>query len=201
MTYTTQNPYAAAAMSHIPSQPTQPTRQPNQANPAFAFVLDETSAEQAGDMPFITETGAVIATITKAEYQQNKTGSHALRIRFVNPDGMAGSVTLTYLKSDGVTAVFGGNFINAILFLTGLNGFSWQASTNERGESVQIAAELSGKTVGMLVKQTKNQNDDGTHLELKQVYHPDTGLTVSEIKAGIGQPEAIEKLLKLWGQS
>jgi len=173
---------------------TAPAMQPQPVK-ALAFVLDEASAERAGETPFINETGEVIATIVRAEYRRNETASHAMVFRFEDEGGKRGTVSLTYLKKDGVTPEFGANFVNAMLYLIGLPGFSWADGVDDRGQQVQVAQELTGQRIGLVVESVKNMNDDGHHLELRQVFDPASRCTASEAKNG-SKAEAVDKLLK-----
>ncbi len=161
----------------------------------YAFVLDEASAEKAGDMPFINETGEVAATITRVEYRRNETGSHAVLVRFMDDEEKRGTVSLTYLQADGQTPVFGANFINAMLYLMGLPGFSWGVGVNDQGQQVQVAQEFTGQRIGLVVEAVQNQNNQGSHLELRQVFDVASRCTASEAKNGEAA-EAVDKLLK-----
>lgn len=172
-----------------------------QSGQGLAFTLDETSAEQAGAPLAITETGAYVVTIQRATYRLNGTGSHALNLKFHDADGNTGWVSLTYAKATG-EPTFGAHFINAMLYLLGLPGFTWAPAIDEHGrpitdqnQQVMEAPEFKNKTIGLFVRKTKNQNDDGTHLELAQVFEPNSQCTASEAKNGLA-PEDIAKRLK-----
>lgn len=177
---------------HHQFAPQQPVQQPAAA---MAFTLDENSAMQAGVVPYITETGAYVCTIQQAQYRRNTTGSHAVVFRVVDNNGKPATFTLTYLDKDNATPVFGANFINAMLYLSGVNGFSWLAAQDDQGQPIQVAQELAGITLGLVLESVKNQNDDGRHMDLRHVYDPASGRTASEAKEG-KEPEAVKKLLE-----
>ena len=177
---------------HNQFAPQQPVQQPAAA---LAFALDENSAMQAGVVPYITETGAYVCTIQQAQYRRNTTGSHAVVFRVADNNGKPATFTLTYLDKDNATPVFGANFINAMLYLSGVGGFSWSAAQDDQGQPIQVAQELAGIQIGLVLESVKNQNDEGRHMELRQVYDPDSGCTASEAKEGKA-PEAVQKLLE-----
>lgn len=168
-----------------------------QTQPVYAFVLDEESAANAGVLPFITETGAYTVQIERAEYSQASTGSHGLYFRVKTGEGLSGSFSLSYARADG-SKIFGADFINAMLYLLGIPGFTWANAVNEKGQPIQVAAELSGQLIGGVLESVKNQNDDGRHMELRQVFEPVSGCTASEAKRG-EKPEAVAKMLQRLG--
>ena len=177
-------------------------QQPAQQNAApvhsgFAFALDESSAEKAGENPFITDSGAYIVEFIRAEYVRASTGTHGMKIRFKTDEKQQGTVTLNYMKPDG-TKVFGADFINAILYLAGVAGFNWYPEADEQGKPIQVAGELAGVRIGVVVESVENQNDEGRHLELRQVFDPASRCTAGEARRG-EKPEAVEKLLKRLG--
>lgn len=178
------NNYAAATQKTVYTAAHQPV--------GFAFTLDETSACSAGETPYITETAAYIADITRAEYVLATTGAHGVRLRFTCGDKQ-GSVTLNYMKKDG-TKIFGADFINAILYLSSKPGFNWYNAQDEQGRPIQVAGELEKLQIGLVLESVKNQNDEGRHMELRQVFDPISGCTASEAKNG-EKPEAVDKLL------
>lgn len=183
----TPNNYAAAAQ-----KPMHANVQPAQMPAGFAFTLDENSAISAGETPYITETNAYVVDITRAEYVRAGTGSHGLRLRFI-ADDKQGSVTLNYMKADN-TKIFGADFINAILYLCSIPGFNWYNAQDENGRPIQVAGELANQRIGLVLESVKNQNDDGRHLALRQVFDPVSRCTASEAKNG-EMPEAVDKLL------
>ena len=133
----------------------------------------------------------------RSEYSQASTGSHSLYFRVRTAEGLAGSFTLNYARADG-SKIFGADFINAMLYLLGIPGFTWANATNEKGQPIQVAGALTGQQIGVVLESVKNQNDDGRHMELRQVFEPVSGCTASEAKRG-EKPEAVAKMLQRLG--
>lgn len=175
----------------------QTQQQQPPAHAGFAFPLDEDSAEKAGAQTFLAETGAYNVTITSAQYVRAQTGTHGVKLRLETADGLQGSVILNYMKANN-EPIFGANFLNAILYLAGLGGFSWHNAMDEKGQMVQMAKELHGVNIGLVLEAVPNQNKEGTHLEVRQVFQPQSRITAGEARQGL-KPEAVAKLLKRLG--
>ena len=90
------------------------------------WALDESSAAAAGENDYINETGLYVATIERAEYIKAGTGSHGLLVRFdavVNGVPKKGSFIVNYAKANN-EKIFGADFINAMLYMSDLRGFT-----------------------------------------------------------------------------
>lgn len=179
------------------NQPTTAQNNGYRAQNNWAFVLDEDSAEKAGAQTFLAETGAYNLTIVTAQYVRAQTGTHGVKLRLETADGLQGTVILNYLKANN-EPIFGANFLNAILYLAGLGGFSWHNAMDEKGQMVQVAKELHGVNIGLVLEAVPNQNKEGTHLEVRQVFQPQSRITAGEARQGL-KPEAVAKLLKRLG--
>lgn len=173
--------------------PQQPMQQPA---PAMAFTLDENSAMESGNMPFIDTHGAYPVVINGAVYRQAKTGSHGIKLAFTDASGKTGSVTLYYQNAKG-ELMFQGHMLNAIMYLAGVGGFNWYQGVDGGGNQITIAKELQGVQIGLVVEPVSFVDDNGqkgSRLELRQVFDIASGRTASEAKEGKA-PEAVNKLL------
>lgn len=154
----------------------------------------------------LTEGGAYIGRFKKAWAVEAQSGTEGIELGFDSPSGNT-TVTLYTRRSDG-TAVFGANFVNAMMYLFGLKSLKSVPCKVERyDEDAKARVEVDGegypdlceRNIGIVLQKelyTKQGGGQGERLALIGVFQPETRLMVSELVDRKTKPEKLDRLLK-----
>lgn len=174
-----------------------------------SYDYDAESGSKADDVagridsngPYIGQFKDVHAIVSA----QKKT--EGIRFEFISPGGGACSFDLWTRKEDG-TAVFGMNYVNAMMTIFGLRGLKtvtgkYEAYDFDQGKRVEVEGEifpdLMNKDIGLVLQKelyTKGDGKESFRMGLFGVFQASTRLTASELKDKKTQPEKLEKMTR-----
>lgn len=177
------------------------------------YSFDDSAASHADDIANrIDQSQAYVGAFSKAWAGESSKGTKLIHFEFDAPGGGEASFDLYTKKKDPDTGewktIFGNNFVQAImavLNLKGLKGVPGKIMKYDEAENKRVEAdgtvypELCGKNIGLVLQKelyTKGNGSDGFRMNLYGVFHADSRLTASEIKAGAKKPEKLERLLR-----
>lgn len=167
-------------------------------NEAAAFDADKGALQ-------LTDAGAYVGTFTKAFAKTAESGATGIELQFTAPGVGVTSITL-WIEKDG-KAIFGENFLNAMLFLMGLPGAKavrGEVEVYDRDAGARVKQEgdtypaLCGKQIGVVFRKelyTTKDGMDGERLSLELLFQPETNLTFTELKKGIVKAQMQPKFL------
>lgn len=153
--------------------------------PIFTYNQDlGVKAGQAG-----VQTGAHVFNIEEAEYR-NHNGYKSINLTLATDSGKC-FIDLTYEDANGKAWNGNINHINAILGICGVN----QITSQQVGDK-WIAPELTGKSIGAVVRKrlyTKGDGSDGSNTDLVMAFNPTTYQTLKE-QVGSEQAVTVNKI-------
>ena len=158
------------------------------------FTYSQESALSAGQSGFINESGAYVFTISEAKYVANPSGSKSLEFSVETDDGRKANYLNIYtVKRDGTPNTHGVNMINAIMGCTGVN----QLTMAMKDVNTQIAPELTGKRIGLVLQKTLKTKDNGQETYSFDIRIPFVALTKQTLQEKVeAKPaEIIEKMV------
>lgn len=173
----------------------------------ITYDYDEKAAVHADDAASrIAESGPYIGSFTKAFAIQAQSGAQGISFEFNSPGQGTSEFSLYTVSKDGAP-IFGGNMVNAIMFLLGVKKLTSEPGTVtvwEDGAKVEkegeVFPQLCGKPIGIVLQKelyTKgNGARDGVRFGLYGMYQPETKLMMSEIKEKKTTPAKLDRLLK-----
>lgn len=132
------------------------------------FTYDQNAAMKAGQSSFINETGAYVGKITQAKWTQSQGGAKALELSFEDENGAkADYLSIYYTNRNGEDLQYGNNMIQAIMGCVGAKQLT-QAPYNGH----QIAPELTGKKIGLMLQKVLRLKQDGSETHSFQILCP-----------------------------
>lgn len=149
---------------------------------SFTFTFSAEAAQNAGASPFISECGAFAGTLSgvKATYGQNGSQSAGLEFAFNTPQGDAPFLSLYVTKRDGTESPQGFAMMCAMVAIT-------RISLPNNATLEQVAAQLEGKQIGLVLQKVLQMKGDGVtetfKMDIKQAYLPANRCTAKELYA------------------
>lgn len=152
------------------------------------FTYNQQSGESAGAAAYINETGKYVGALLQAEYVVSSAKStKGIEFSFQAEDGAkANYLTAWYEKATGEQIKMGIDMINAIMGCTKTSNLT-MASTSAGGNAINIAPELSGKPIGLVLQKTLKTKQDGSDtysFEIRIPFIAQTGKTLKEQVSG-----------------
>lgn len=177
----------------------------------FTYVEDD--ALRADEAANRIDNGAYIGTFVKAsKVVSNAKGSEGIELHFEAPGSGRASATLWLRDANGEKLRGPGpNQLGALMFFFGLKAIksvpgkvmAWVDGPDGKRVQQEVDGEvypdLCDKRIGLVwrkVLDTSTTGKDREQLEIHLIFHPETRLTMSEIKERRNKPENLEKVLK-----
>ncbi len=152
------------------------------------FTYDQQSGESAGAAAYINETGKYAGQLLQAEYVISSAKStKGIEFTFQAADGAkANYLTAWYEKSDGSQIKMGIDMINAIMGCTRTQSLSMTSVAGQNG-AINIAPELAGKPIGLVLQKTLKTKQDGSDtysFDIRMPFVAQTGKSLKEQSSG-----------------